>query len=52
MVTNIQEEINKHFGDMVISRGDTHDSLGMTIKIINDKKVDLMIKHQIEDTVS
>ena len=32
VVTDILEEIKKRFGDLVISRGDTHDLLGMTIK--------------------
>ena len=51
-VTDILEEIKKRSGDMVINRGDTHAFLGMTIKIINEKKVDLIMKYQIEDTVS
>ena len=37
---------------MVISRGNTHDLLDMIIKIRNDKKVELVMKYQIEDTVS
>ena len=52
VVTDILEEINNHFGDLVINRGDTHNLLGTTIKIWNDKKVDLVKKHKIEDTVS
>ena len=32
LVTNILEEIKKHFGDLFIKRGDTHHFLGMTIK--------------------
>ena len=32
MVTDILEEINKHFGYLVIIRGDTHDFLVMNIK--------------------
>ena len=47
VVTVILEEFKKHFGDLVISRGDTHDFLGMTIKIRNDKNVKLIMKHQI-----
>ena len=38
VVTDIPEEI-KHFGYLVISRGDTYDFLGMNIKIRNEKKV-------------
>ena len=48
VVTDIPEEIKKHFGDMVISRGDTHDFLGMTIQIGNEKKLDPTTKYQIE----
>ena len=51
LVTDILEEIKKHFGGMVISRDDTNNFLGMTIKISNNKKVELMMKHQIEDTL-
>ena len=52
MVTDILEEIERNFVDLVIFRGDKHDFLGMNIRISNDKKVELIIKHQIEDTVS
>ena len=51
VVTNILEKIKEHFGDLVINRGDTHDLLGVTIKIGNDNKVDLVMKNQIEDKV-
>ena len=52
VVTDILEYIKKHYGDLVITKGDTHDFLGMTIKTRNDKNVELIKKHQIEDTVS
>ena len=51
VLTDILEEINKHFGDGVISRSDTHNFLGMSIKIWNDNKVEVVTKHQIEDTI-
>ena len=47
LVTDIIEEIKKNFGYMVISRGDTHNLLGMTIKIRKDKKVGIIMKHTI-----
>ena len=50
VVTDIIEEIKNHFGDLVISRGDTHDFLGINIKIMKDKKVELMMGYQTEDT--
>ena len=52
VVTDILEEIKKHFGYLFISICDTHDLLGMTIKISNDKKVEIIMKHQIEDIVT
>ena len=52
VVTDILEEIKKHFGDLVIIIGDTHDFFCMTIKIGNDKKVEIIMKHQIEYTVN
>ena len=52
MVTDILKETKTHFGDLVISRGNTHDLLGMSIQISNDKKVELLTKHQIEDTLN
>ena len=52
VITAILKEIKKHFVDLVISRGDPHDFLGMYIKIRNEKNVELMTKYRIEDTVS
>ena len=37
VVTDILEKIRKHFGDLVISRGGTHDFLDMNIKLRKDK---------------
>ena len=51
VVTDIQGEMKKHFGDLVISRGDTNDSLGMNITIRNYNNVELIMKHQIEAIV-
>ena len=39
VVTYILEEIKKHFGELVISRGDEHDFLGMKIKLSKEKLV-------------
>ena len=36
---------------MIISRCYTHDFLGMNIKIRKDKKLDIIMKNQIDDTV-
>ena len=51
VVTDILEEIKKQFGDLVIIRGDTNDLLGVDIKIRKENKVELIMKHQIEDAV-
>ena len=51
VITDILEEINNYFGDLVISRGNTHGVFVITIKIRNYKKVELIKKHHIEDTV-
>ena len=51
LVTDIMEEIKKHFGDLVISRDYTNYFLSINIKIRNNNNVDLIIKRQIEDTV-
>ena len=47
VVTDIMEEINKNFGYLVISRGNTHDFSGMTIKIRNEKNAELIMKPKI-----
>ena len=39
MVTGILEEIKKHFGDIIVSRGDIRDFLGVTVKISHYNKV-------------
>ena len=44
IVTEMLEEIKKHFGELVISRGDKHDFLGMKIKLRKDKLVEISIK--------
>ena len=52
VVTDILEEIKNQCGDLDVSRGDTHDFLGITITIKKYNKVDIMMKHKIEYTVS
>ena len=45
------EEIKKHFGELVISRGDEHDFLGMKIKLRKEKLVELIMKKQLEEAI-
>ena len=47
VASDIIEEIKKHFGYLVISRGDTHDLLGMNIKISKNKNVELTTRNKI-----
>ena len=51
MVNDIMGEIKNYFGDMVIRRGDTPDSLDNNLLKGKNKKVDLIMKYQIEYTV-
>ena len=52
VVTDILTHIKKQFVDLVISRGDTVNFLGINIKIMKYKKVEIIMKLKIEDIVS
>ena len=52
VVDSILEEVGKHFGDLVITRGDEHDLLGMKIKIRKDKKVEISMKPTIQKAIN
>ena len=43
-VTEILENTKKNFGELVISRGDEHECLGMKIKLRKEKLVELSMK--------
>ena len=43
VVTYILEEIKKHFGELVISRGEEHNFLGIKIMLRKYKLVELII---------
>ena len=51
LVTDILEEIKKHFGELVISRGDKHDFLGMKVKLSKGKLVELSMTKQFEEAI-
>lgn len=52
VVTEVLNAIKDHFGDLVITRGDTHDLLGMTITMDRkNKNVIIDMKHQIEEAL-
>ena len=52
VVTDILEQSKKHFEDLVVRRGDTHNLLRIYIYIKKYKNVELIMKHQIEGKVS
>ena len=51
VVTECFEEIKKHFGELVISRGDEHEFLGMDIKLRKEKLVELCVTNQLEEAI-
>jgi hypothetical protein len=52
VVDLILNEVSKHFGDLVITRGKEHDLLGMKIKIRPDKKVEISMKPTIQKAIN
>ena len=51
MVTNILEEIKKHFGDLTITRGKKHVFLGMNLEITKEKELLVDMSDQLRETV-
>ena len=51
VVTEILEEMNKHFGELVISRGDERDFSDMKIKLRKDKLVELSMTNQSKESI-
>ena len=50
VVDEILKVMNKHFGELVVSRGNEHDLLGMKIRLDRkEKKVIIDMKEQIEE---
>ena len=50
VVTDVINEISKHFGELTVSRGTKHDFLGMDIEI-KDCKVFISMKDQITEAI-
>ena len=50
VVTNVINDISKHFGELTVSRGKKHDFLGMDIEI-KDRKVFISMKNQIAEAI-
>ena len=51
VVTEVLEEIKKHFGDITISRGKNHDFLGMNITLRDDGKFEIEMKKQVQEAI-
>jgi hypothetical protein len=51
VVTEILDKISEHFGDLVITRGKTHDFLGMTMTFRDDNKVELDMIKKLEESL-
>ena len=49
-VTNVINDISKHFGELTVSRGTKHDFLGMDIEI-KERKVFISMKNQIVEAI-
>ena len=50
VITEVLEQISGHFGDLTVSRGNTHDFLDMDIEIKN-KMVHISMKSQLEEAI-
>ena len=51
VVTEILEVIKKHFGELVISRGDEHYFLGIQITLRKEKIVELIITGKLWENI-
>jgi hypothetical protein len=52
VVTMILEEVKKHFGELVISRGNKHNLLGMHVEMNrNNKTVEIEMKDQLQEAI-
>ena len=50
VVSSVLQDISSHFGDLVVSRGSTHNYLGMNVRIEN-KKVYISTIDQIDEAL-
>ena len=50
VVSDVINNISKHFGDLTVSRGTKHDFLGMDIEI-KERKVYIGMKNQIKEAI-
>ena len=51
VVDEVIDIMKGHFGDLTINRGDAHTFLGMNIKIRADRKIEIEMKDQLQETI-
>ena len=51
VVDSMIKELTRHFGGLSITRGKEHTFLGMNIKIIDDKKIEINMVEQFKETI-
>ena len=49
VVDSVLNTIEKHFRKLVITRGNSHNFLGMKIQITKEKMIEISMKDQIEE---
>ena len=52
VVTEVIEIMKGHFGDLVVTRGKTHNFLGMNIHINDEKNIEIEMKDQLKEAVA
>jgi len=51
VLTEVIDEVKKHFGELLVSRGKEHTFLGMNLKFKDDGTVHLRMKGYIEEAI-
>ena len=52
VVTEVIEMMKGHFGDLVVTRGNTHNFLGMNIRITKEKSIEIQMKDQLNEAIA
>ena len=51
VVTKVIQMLKHHFGDLKVVRGTKHTFLGMNIGILNDKKIQIDMREQLQEAI-
>ena len=49
VIDELLEDLRKHFGDLVVTRGGNNCFLGMKIQITDNKRIEIYTKEQFEE---